>query len=57
MRSELALWISYVLGDHELARRIYEVGKTEKNADNLKDSILTLLKEREKELINYIRSS
>ncbi len=57
VRSDLALWISYVLGDHELARRIYEVGKTEKNADNLKDSILTLLKEREKELINYIRSS
>ena len=57
VRSDLALWISYVLGDHELARRIYEVGKTEKNTDQLKDSILTLLKEREKELINYIRSS
>jgi hypothetical protein len=57
VRSDLALWITYVLGDHELARRIYEVGKIEKNAEKLKESIIKLLKERERELINYIRSS
>lgn len=57
VRSDLALWISYILGDHELARRVYEIGKSEKDAEKLKYSIITLLKERERELIDFIKSS
>ncbi|MHA2237540.1 MAG: DUF5752 family protein [Candidatus Hodarchaeales archaeon] len=57
VRSDLALWINYVLGDVDLSRRVYEIGKTEKNAELLKSKIITLLKDREKELIDLIRSS
>jgi hypothetical protein len=57
VRSDLALWINYVLGDADLSRRVYDIGKSEKNADLLKTKIIALLKDREKELINLIRSS
>lgn len=57
VRSDISLWINYVLGDTELSRRIYEAGKIEKNADRLKESIIRILKEREQELIKFIRSS
>ncbi len=57
VRSDLALWINYVLGDVDLSRRVYEIGKKEKNAELLKSKIITLLKDREKELIDLIRSS
>ena len=57
IRSDIALWINYVLDDAELARRVYEIGKTETDADKLKETILIILKEREKELIKSIRSS
>jgi hypothetical protein len=57
VRSDLALWINYVLGDKELSRRIYDLGKTEKNAGKLKKKLITLLKGRERELIEFIRAS
>lgn len=57
VRSDLALWINYVLGDTDLSRRVYEIGKTEKNAEVLKSKIIELLKARERELIELIRSS
>ena len=57
VRSDLALWINYVLGDIELSRRIYDLGKTEKNAEKLKGKLIILLKERERELIEFIRAS
>ncbi len=57
VRSDLALWINYVLGDIELSRRVYDLGKTEKNAEKLKGKLILLLKERERELIEFIRSS
>jgi hypothetical protein len=58
VRSDLALWINYVLGDTELSIKVYEMGKSESaNPEILKKSIIELLKEREKELINLIRSS
>ena len=57
VRSDLALWINYVLGDVDLSRSVYEIGKTEKNAELLKSKIIALLKDREKELIDLIRSS
>jgi len=57
VRSDIALWINYVLGDTELSRRIYEAGKEEKNADRLKKRIIKILKDREQELIKLIRSS
>jgi hypothetical protein len=56
VRSDIALWINYVLGDVELSRRIYEIGKAEKNAEKLKIKIIETLKERERELIEFIRS-
>ncbi|MHA1942549.1 MAG: DUF5752 family protein [Candidatus Hodarchaeales archaeon] len=57
VRSDLALWISYVLGDLDLSTQIYEIGKTEKNADKLKEKVILKLKERERELIEFIRST
>ncbi len=58
VRSDLALWINYVLGDTELSRKVYEMGKSESaNPGILKKKVIELLKEREKELINLIRSS
>lgn len=58
VRSDLALWIEYVLGDMELSRRVYEIGKAESaNPEILKQKIIEVLKEREKELINLIRPS
>ncbi len=57
IRSDIALWINYVLEDTELALKVYEIGKMEKSADNLKEKVLFVLKEREKELIQSIRSS
>ena len=56
VRSDLALWINYVLGDVELSRRIYEIGKKEKEAEKLKAQVINILKEREQELIALIRS-
>ncbi|MHA1331345.1 MAG: DUF5752 family protein [Candidatus Hodarchaeales archaeon] len=55
VRSDLALWINYVLGDVELSRRIYELGKTEKNAKLLKEKVIKTLREREQELMNLVR--
>ncbi|MHA1969193.1 MAG: DUF5752 family protein [Candidatus Hodarchaeales archaeon] len=56
VRSDLALWINYVLGDTELSRRVYEIGKSESaNPEILKKKVIKLLKEREKELIDLIR--
>ena len=56
VRSDLALWINYVLGDTELSRRVYEIGKAESsNPENLKKQIIKILKQREQELINLIR--
>ncbi|UCG90075.1 MAG: hypothetical protein JSU57_06330 [Candidatus Heimdallarchaeota archaeon] len=58
VRSDLALWINYVLGDVELSRRVYELGKTESiNPEALKQRVIELLKQREQELINLIRPS
>ena len=58
VRSDLALWINYVIGDAELSRRVYEVGKVESsNPENLKKRIIEILKQRERELINLIRPS
>ncbi|MFX1282248.1 MAG: DUF5752 family protein [Promethearchaeota archaeon] len=58
VRSDLALWINYVLGDVELSRRVYELGKMEStNPEALKRQIIELLKQRERELINLIRPS
>ncbi|MFX0014212.1 MAG: DUF5752 family protein [Promethearchaeota archaeon] len=58
VRSDLALWINYVLGDAELSRRVYEIGKTESShPESLKKQIIELLKQRERELINLIRPS
>lgn len=58
VRSDLALWINYVLGDTELSRRIYDIGKDiSSNSEILKQRIIEALKEREKELINLIRPS
>ncbi len=56
VRSDLALWINYVLGDAELSRRVYEIGKSEStNPKTLKQRVIELLKKREQELINLIR--
>ena len=58
VRSDLALWINYVLGDAELSRRVYEIGKAESNnPEILKQRIIELLKQRERELISLIRPS
>ncbi len=58
VRSDLALWINYVIGDAELSRRVYEVGKAESsNPENLKKRVIEILKQREQELINLIRPS
>lgn len=58
VRSDLALWINYVLGDAELSRRVYEIGKSEStNPETLKQRVIELLKKREQELINLIRPS
>ncbi|MFX0184175.1 MAG: DUF5752 family protein [Candidatus Hodarchaeota archaeon] len=57
VRSDIALWVNYVLGDIELSKRIYEIGKKEKIAEKLKEEVINLLKEREKELIELSRSS
>lgn len=58
VRSDLALWINYVLGDVELSRRVYEIGKTESNNPvTLKQQIIDLLKNRERELIALLRPS
>ncbi len=58
VRSDLALWINYVLGDVELSRRVYELGKMEStNPETLKQRVIDLLKQRERELINLIRPS
>lgn len=50
VRSDIALWINYVLGDDELSRRVWEIGKHEKNPRELKKKVIETLKEREKEL-------
>ena len=58
VRSDLALWINYVLGDIELSRRVYEIGKKESNdPGNLKRQTIQILKKREQELINLVRPS
>jgi hypothetical protein len=58
VRSDLALWINYVLGDAELSRGVYEIGKSEStNPKTLKQRVIDLLKKREQELINSIRPS
>ncbi len=58
VRSDLALWINYVLGDVELSRQVYEIGKTESNnPETLKQRIIDLLKKRERELIDLLRPS
>ena len=58
VRSDLALWINYVLGDTELSRSVYEIGKAESaDPEVLKKKIIELLKKREKELIDLIRPS
>ena len=56
IRSDLALWINYVLGDVELSRRIYDIGKSIKDAPSLKQAVIEVLRKREQELINFIRS-
>lgn len=55
VRSDLALWINYVLGDLELSIRIYEVGKAEKDPEVLKAKVIEILKQREQELIRLIK--
>ncbi|UCE15047.1 MAG: hypothetical protein JSV04_07675 [Candidatus Heimdallarchaeota archaeon] len=56
VRSDLALWINYVLGDTELSRRVYEVGKAKlSDPETLKKKVIELLKQREQELIHLIR--
>ncbi len=58
VRSDLALWINYILGDVELSRRVYEIGKAEhSNPEALKKRVIEILKQRERELINLIRPS
>ncbi len=57
VRSDLALWINYVLGDVELSRRVYELGKEfANNPETLKLKVIEILKEREQELIKLIRA-
>ncbi|WP_455140716.1 DUF5752 family protein [Candidatus Hodarchaeum mangrovi] len=56
IRSDLALWINYVLGDVELSRRIYDIGKSIKDAQLLKETVIEVLRKREQELMNFIRS-
>ena len=49
VRSDLALWINYVLGDAELSRRVYEIGKSESNnPETLKQRVIELLKKESK---------
>lgn len=56
VRSDLALWINYIIGDAELSRRVYEIGKAESsNPESLKQHVIKILKQREQELINLIR--
>ncbi|MHA2225990.1 MAG: DUF5752 family protein [Candidatus Hodarchaeales archaeon] len=58
VRSDLALWINYVLGDIELSRRVYKIGREESNnPESLKRLIIKILKNREQELINLVRPS
>lgn len=55
VRSDIALWINYVLGDVELAQRVFEVGKHEKSPRQLKNKVISTLKEREREFIDILR--
>ncbi|NHJ01957.1 MAG: hypothetical protein EAX86_07410 [Candidatus Heimdallarchaeota archaeon] len=57
VRSDLALWINYVLGDIELSRCVYELGKEfANNPEELKQKVIEVLKEREQELIRLIKA-
>ena len=55
VRSDLALWVNYVLNDVELSKMIYdlgkEAGKGELSPNDLKDRLHDICRKREQELI------
>jgi len=57
IRSDIALWINYVLGDSELSRRVYDAGTEESNPIKLKERVINILKQRERELIDLLKKT